>query len=237
MLVRYALRDVLSETELAFVRKSLETGFTVNKIEQDSNDLVIDISEEIDRSTIEKSLKTLVYIASTIGKKTLFEHRPELRISEDPMPELIKSGDVKQVATGLFMFQGQFLKLLNYLNFHLREIALHKFDAVEQEYPVLWPIDLFKKLNYFKEFPQQAILTTAVKNTYNDKEAFAKQYDGVNDYDVVELNENLDDCKYGLQPAVCNTCYYALSGRNSMRILFIQPIIRCFAMNPHARTV
>ena len=119
--------------------------------------------------------------------------------------------EVKRIAKGIFMFQGNFLKIFQRVNNYVRDMAVQKHNAIEQEYPTLWPMELFKKVNYLKEFPHEVILTTTVKENYNDRKKFSEKYNNINDYEKVKITDDLDDCRYGLQPSVCNTCYYALS--------------------------
>ena len=55
------------------------------------------------------------------------------------------------------------------------------------------------------------ILATTVKDTFEDRGRFAHRYSQDQDYDAVRVQDGLADCQYGLQPAVCDVCYYTLS--------------------------
>lgn len=215
MILEHPIASPLNEEAQQFIHASLETSFNIQKLDFFDTKIVIDFSDEVSDEAFKKIIKNLVYISNSIGKNVLFESNINSIFSGDPMPHLLESKDVKVIARGIFMFQGVFLSIFESLNNHLKTIAVNKYDAIEQEYPTIWPVDLFKKLNYFKEFPQQTILTTTVKDNYSDRNDFVNKYNNTNDYDKVKITDHLDDCHYGLEPSVCNTCYYALSNEKN----------------------
>ena len=58
------------------------------------------------------------------------------------------------------------------------------------ENPVFWPIDLYKKINYFSEFPQQILLVTGLKRSskiYND---FSRTYLNKNKFQSIKIDNN-----------------------------------------------
>ena len=52
------------------------------------------------------------------------------------------------------------------INNYFYELAIKKFKAIDQENPVLWPIDLYKKIDYFSDFPQQILMISGLKKNY-----------------------------------------------------------------------
>ena len=211
MIFNYSLKTALEKEAQKFIYESLSNSFSIQNIDFTDINIHIQLQDALPEEELIKILKNLIYISSGIGKNILFENNSDLSMAEDPMPYLLSSNQVKEISKGIFMFQGVFLSIFSSLNNYLKNIAINKYRAIEQEYPTIWPIDLFKKINYLKEFPHQVILTTTVKDNYADKKAFAKKYNNVNEFSKVKINDNLDDCNYGLAPSVCNTCYYALS--------------------------
>ena len=215
MILNYPLNEALEKEAQNFIFDSLEVSFTIQKFEISVSNISIQIQDSLPEEELKKLIKNLIYISSSIGKNILFENNINLSLSEDPMPHLLNSNQVKDISRGIFMFQGVFLSIFSSLNQYLKDLAVNKFSAIEQEYPTIWPIDLFKKINYLKEFPHQTILTTTVKDNYKDRKSFANKYSNLNEYDKVKIDDNLDDCLYGLGPSVCNTCYYALSNEKT----------------------
>ena len=212
MNIEYELESSLETTVQKFIQGSVETSYNIRACEFLDTKIVLDIADDVSETEFRKFINNLLYISSSIGKKVLFENKIGSLCSEDPMPHLLESNEVKRIAKGIFMFQGNFLKIFQRINSYLKDVAVQEYDAIEQEYPTIWPVELFKKVDYFKEFPQQVILTTTVKENYNDWKEFSDKYKNMGDYEHVKIKDNLDDCRYGLGPSVCNTCYYALSG-------------------------
>ena len=212
MHIEYPLGSPLNEKVQRFIRESIETSYNVQNSSYFDSKIVIDLADEVPENEFKKFIKNLIYISSSIGKKVLYENDIDVICSEDPMPQLLESNEVKRISKGLFMFQGNFLKIFHKINDYLKNLAVEKYGAVEQEYPTIWPVKLFRKVNYFKEFPQHVMLATTVKENFNDLKEFSEKYKNTSDYEKIKLSDNLDDCTYGLEPSVCNTCYYALSG-------------------------
>ena len=211
MLIEYDLSSTLDKPVRRFVRESVETSYKISSIVFLETRIIFEIVDNISENNFKKFIKNLLYISSSIGKTLLFENKVNLSYSDDPISSLLESNDVKRVAKGLFMFQGDFLKIFQKINGYLKNLAISRYNAIEQEYPTIWPIDIFKKVEYFKEFPQFAMLITTVKESYNARKNFSELYNSTKDYEKVDIDQNLDDCKYGLEPSVCNTCYYLLS--------------------------
>ena len=76
----------------------------------------------------------------------------------------------------IFQFQGDFLKVFRATNNYFYELAIKKFRAIDQENPVLWPIDLYKKIDYFSDFPQQILMISGLKKNYQAYKRFSKKY-------------------------------------------------------------
>ena len=79
---------------------------------------------------------------------------------------------------------------------HLTDTLLHYFEDAS-DVPVLIAVS-----------PEILDATAEVLSSQSEK--YKKQ-------NSVELNESFDDCKYGLQPAVCDTCYYILKDKKDIQ--------------------
>lgn len=206
----YKLSADLDDKAKSFLVSSIERSYDTRDVAIADGTLTATFEEEVSQERFSELMTRLLYISRSINQDVLYENKVEHAYSENPMPHLLECGDVTKIADGLFLFQGMFWKVFQGLHEYVKVLA-KKYAAVEQEYPALWPVDLFKKINYFKEFPQQVILATTVKNSFEARTSFAERYAGDQDYETVSTAEHLADCAYGLQPAVCDVCYYALS--------------------------
>ena len=81
----------------------------------------------------------------------------------------------------------------------------------------MWPIDLFKKINYLNEFPQQSLLMVGLKKNHKNLNKFSIEYSSNKKFNNIKINNNFENAEYGLQPAVCDNCYYALSNMKSFK--------------------
>ena len=152
-----------------------------------------------------------------IIKKKIFNQIKKIKYKKDPLKELEKKKEITRISDKLFQFQGNFLKIFRGCNNYFYELAIKKFKAVDQENPVLWPIDLYKKINYLSEFPQQSLLVTGLKQNFLNYKKFSSKYGKNKHYNKVKINNQFEEAKYGLQPAVCDNCYYALSNLKSYK--------------------
>ncbi len=206
-----AIEAELTVEQREFLVKFLLDRFgSLDIIFRDGEIVVSDMGDE-DPEAFAKHLRRGLFISRSIDKDVLYESRPEIRFGKDPQPHLEEVGDVQAIADGFFLFQGQFLKVFQSINQKVRDFAT-ELGAIEQEYPTVWPVELYKKINYFYEFPQQVILCATLKDDHNCRSEFAEKYRKENDYTSVEIDELFEESVYGLESAVCDCCYYALSG-------------------------
>ena len=103
----------------------------------------------------------------------------------------------------------EIFKVFRATNNYFYELAIKKFRAIDQENPVLWPIDLYKKIDYFSDFPQQILMISGLKKL-SGLQPFSKKYKKSNNFKNIKIDKNFRNSEYGLQPAVCDNCYYAL---------------------------
>jgi hypothetical protein len=96
------------------------------------------------------------------------------------------------------------------MNHYFFELAVKKFKANDQENPVLWPVDLFKKIDYFHDFPQHIMMVNSLKKNFKNYELFSKKYTNKRKYKNIKIDKRFRNSSLGLQPAVCDNCYYAL---------------------------
>ena len=102
------------------------------------------------------------------------------------------------------------MRVFRSLNKYFYNLAIKKYDAIDQEHPVFWPVDLYKKIDYFSDFPQQTLLISGLKKNYENYKNFSKKYSKNKYFKTIKIDNKFSESKYGLQPAVCDNCYYAL---------------------------
>jgi hypothetical protein len=166
--------------------------------------------KKISSIQIKTFYKTLDVIKRLGENKLYYKSDKKIFYKKDPLPALEKKSDVKRLSDGLFQFQGTFLKVFRLLNNFFYNLAIKKYKAVDQENPILWPIDLFKKIDYFSEFPQQILMVSGLKKNSTIYKNFSKNYSVNKNFKEIKIGNYFENSKFGLQPAVCDNCYYAL---------------------------
>lgn len=212
----YSIGRKLSKDQIDYVEKSITSTFEISGFSCDGRQIALEHAHVQDGDRIRTALKRTVFIAKNINKDVVFENTGSGSNVDDPQPHLEAIRDVAKVAPGLFTLQGGFLKVFHAINRTVRGVA-ERLNAIEQEYPAVWPVRLFRKINYFAEFPHQVILCTPVKNDYASREEFARTYAADQEFTSVKMDRLMADAEFGLEAAVCDCCYYGLEGARDLR--------------------
>lgn len=207
----YPLPRELSAAEEEFISAALSRSLDIKQIDVAAMQFTVEVAHEIPEERFAEIMRNLVYVSGSISRKTLYENTPAHDYAASPMEKLLESGDVVRVDDGMFSFQGTFLRVLKACQQYALEVA-QRHNAVEQDHPVLWPVDLYQKINYFSEFPQQVILCAPVENEFTARDQFAQQYSKEQSYNQVSMKTHFSGATYGLQCAVCDICYYNMRG-------------------------
>jgi|GEM_PF-347653 len=211
----FILQNNLSDEIKQFIIDSIERSYNLNSIDILNNKLKISFKDEVNDDDFKEVLNKMLFISKNINKDLIFKNEINHSYNENPMDYLIESNNVVKIMNGIYLYQHDFLKIFNYFNDYFKKLA-EKYNAIEQEYPPIWPVDLYKKINYFKEFPQQVILAAKIKKNNKNISEFSEKYDNNNDFDKVEIDDNLDSIDYGLHSSVCDNCYYILRNRDDI---------------------
>ena len=174
-------------------------------------------NKKISNNQLKSVFEALEIFQRIEERKIIYQKNKDISFKKNPLPFLENINEIKRIDNRLFQFQGNFLKIFRKINKYFYNIALKKYNATDQENPVFWPIDLYKKINYFSEFPQQILLVTGLKRSskiYND---FSRTYLNKNKFQSIKIDNNFTNSHYGLQPAVCDNCYYALKNINKFK--------------------
>lgn len=150
-------------------------------------------------------------------KKIFYRSNNKIFYHKDPLPALEKKFEVRRINGGLFQFHGNFLKVFRSVNNYFYNLAIKKYNATDQENPVLWPVDLYRKIDYFSEFPHQILMVSGLKKNTKIYKKFSNAYSKNKNYAEIKIGSNFENSKFGLQPAVCDNCYYALKNINKFK--------------------
>ena len=209
--LKYELTESLSDSAREYIDETLRRSFATEQVEITESSIEVHANGDSSQERFADVVGNLIYVSRSLNRKVLYESNERHRYSDNPMEPLLESRDVIRTADGMFSFQGEFWRVLKSLKRHVFEIS-EKHAAVEQEYPVLWPVDLYKKINYFREFPQQIIMASPLEGDFGTRDGFAVKYSKDEDYEAVSMQDGFAPSTYGLQCAVCDTCYYNLRG-------------------------
>lgn len=211
------LNEKLSNNQIEFVKNSCLDSYPNHKIFIKQNAALIK-NPNRDKKEIINSIKKLIFISKRIGEnKIIFNQIRKIKFNKDPLKYLEKNDEIKRISNDLFQFQGSFLKNFRIINEYFFKLAVNKYNAVDQENPILWPIDLYKKIDYLSEFPQQSLFVVGLKKNNKNLDSFSKKYSSKNNFKEIEIDNHLEKARYGLQPAVCDNCYYALSNLSLLK--------------------
>ena len=220
MLCQYDCKRDIGSTSLEYINSALRRSFNCKSVELRGQILMVDLVEDVSQEKFSEIIQNLLFVSKNLERKTTYSNKVSHPYSGNPMLALLESGDVIQTGPGIFSFQGAFLNVLKSCERYFESVAT-RLQAVEQRYPTLWPVDLYKKINYFSEFPQQIILSAALENDYSSRENFAKKYHKDEQYSSVNMEQDFAHSHFGMQCAVCDTCYYNIRGsRNYPNSLF-----------------
>lgn len=214
--LHYELHPLPSADQLQFIEGALRTSFKIEGFAVGSAGIVIAHGDQESAEAIRAMTRRFVFISKNINKDLVFRNDAPIRFEGDPQPALEAVGDVIPIQPGFYTLQGDFLRVFHAINQLVLKMA-HDVGAVEQENPAVWPVRLFKMIDYFHEFPQQMILCAPVKDDFNSRSLFSKLYAKDKDFESVPMNEHMADATYGLQPAVCDCSYYTLEGSRAHR--------------------
>ena len=209
----------INDDQKNFIHDTILTSFPQIKLIIEKDCIKITNFKKNEILHIKKSVKSALFVSRGIQKrKIIFKQNNSIRFDKDPLNILRKKKEVVNISSNLYQFQGQFLKIFRGCNKYFFDLAIKKYKAIDQENPLLWPIDLYKKINYLSEFPQQSLFMVGIKKNFRNYNDFSKKYSKNKKYKTVKIEKKFfKESEYGLQPAVCDNCYYALSNTTDLK--------------------
>ena len=123
--------------------------------------------------------------------------------------QLVEERQVRELAPGAFSYAGIFLKVYEYFDKKIKEYGKQTFiDAIEEVYPVLFPVEEYIKGRYFENFPHHMMFQTKLNNRMETYEKFMRQKGTCNCMD--EIFADSPSPKNVLRHATCAPVYPSL---------------------------
>ncbi len=150
-----------------------------------------------DMKRTQKRLRRSIHLENTVE---------EIRI-RDIDADLLASQDLHPVGDGLTVLRGDLLRLFRWFERRFRALAAD-FQAEEQHYPVLVPLEVLTELGYLDHFPQHVTFCSHLRGSLPVLETMAS--DAREGYLSEQLPGKLRQPRHVLTPAVCMPCYRML---------------------------
>ncbi len=186
----YSSKKSLNLKQKEFILTSLNNSFPKQSFFFSKNKLFSKNNKNI--SNLKKSFIKLLKIAENDNKKIIFIQKNSKKFKKNPLPVLQKTKQVIKISDGIFQFQGEFLKIFRSINKYFYNLAINKYQAVDQENPILWPVDLYKKIDYFNDFPQQIMMVSSLKKNFKNYSSFSKKYQQKKNLGILMSTNNFE---------------------------------------------
>lgn len=219
----FSLPDDITEYAVEYVKEQLSRSFSVEEVTYIAKRSQLDVIQkgEVSFEVLRNSIDAYVTVGSKITKNVVYQNDGSKLFDEDPQPLLEAKKEVIPYGEGLFSFQGEFATVMSAIESWMLNKAIG-LSALPQDHPSVWPIDLYRKIDYFKEYPHHAMLMTSVKEDYETRLEFAKKYGARKTFDSIKLDQNeFTDIRFGAPNACCDCCYYSLSDSDMQENLLL----------------
>jgi len=206
----HLIREV--ESKLAYLDETVKVG----KVSPEGGRIQLDLKQSLVELEITALKKKVVRLVDSMIRDT---YEPKVKILEDhlergvkfkddPMPGLVKKGEVFKEGEGVFSLGPLLTHLINYFERKFLSVA-SDFGASPYRFPALIPAAFLEKVNYFKAFPHSLSFATHLRSDLDVIEDFSQNAnceDGGLSTDLHSFAkiQNL------LSPAVCYHLYFFL---------------------------
>ncbi len=183
------------------------------EFEFQTDGLTLTLSDEGDAEVIKRDAVELMQRCSDASKRTVDEvleaEEFDINPPEDPLGELVESGQVHFNGDGLPVLEGNFLRLFRALD---REIVQYadSIGCKEQEYGTTVRTNWLLKNGYLKSFPQHAMMVGTIHRDFESLNAIADNPDDYAEFDSV--SPLISDFENTLSPTVCYHCFERHAG-------------------------
>lgn len=201
--------DINEEVNVGELRKAI-TFVSEDILSYDigENSIILDVKDDADKNEIEESFRNVIKKYKKVNKsvkdKVLFvNNRNEQRYFEnilDNEESFLNMGD------GLVQLRGKALFLYDFFDNDFLNIGID-MGAVIKRYPILLPIEEYRKTGYLHNSPQYAIFCSSLHENFNELEML-ESYIDKNDTKELMNNPNL-----ALSPAACFHAYFEVKNQ------------------------
>jgi seryl-tRNA synthetase len=129
----------------------------------------------------------------------------------DPMPELVRRGEISQEAQGIFSLGPLLARLVDYFESRFIELA-QSFAAAPYRFPTLIPARFMERVNYFHAFPHSLTFVTHLREDLDAIDHFA-QHAACDENGLNTPPDSFAAVRTLLSPAVCYHLYFALADK------------------------
>jgi seryl-tRNA synthetase len=183
----------------------------------DDETIIIDLHAKVEKNNLLTIEAKVQRVAEEMAKGAV---APKVEILEDesqravpfnldPMPELLKRGEVSEEHTGIFTFGPLMARLINVFESQYLALA-DEFDASPYRFPTLISAEKLGRVQYFRAFPHSLTFATHLREDLDLIDDFSKQ----TEYEEAGLNtppNSFSRIQALLSPAVCYHLYFALA--------------------------
>lgn len=129
----------------------------------------------------------------------------------DPMPELIRLGEVSQENPGVFSLGPLVVRLIEYFEDQFLALA-DSFQAAPYRFPTMIPASYLGRVNYFRAFPHSLTFATHLRSDLDVIDQFA-QHAACDGDELHSPPTSFAAVQNLLSPAVCYHLYFALADK------------------------
>lgn len=210
------LKRVSNENRQFFYEMLSYVSPKIQEIVKNENVILIEVKAE-DISEVKKKIESLYNMIESgkitgkeVSVKIIQDNSNEDPINTKPIyKDLLRNGDVVEISKGVYAYSNLFLKIFRYFDKKIEEYGKEKFESIiEYQFPVLHPIEKYKKGGYFENFPHYIMFETTLNNDINVLERFSRE--GMKDDKI------FDELKipiHVLRHAACVPIYEILAGK------------------------
>jgi hypothetical protein len=164
---------------------------------------------EIERKThqviskvVENDFKPRIKVLEDyLGRATPFQ--------DDPMAELLESGEIRQEQTGVYAFGPLLTGLIDFFESQFLQLADH-FNARPYRFPTLIPASDLERVNYFRAFPHSLSFATHLRSDLDVIDEFS-QHACTDEHGLNTGMDSFARIQTLLSPAVCYHLYFMLA--------------------------
>jgi len=153
-------------------------------------------------------------------EEVIFENKLNLNFTSNI--DILKSNLIYKYDDGVLSFRNEAQKLYSCISKLFRESALN-LNCEERMYPILLPLNFFKRTNYLKTSPQHLIFCCDVIEGFDHLNSlFAHLNEN-------RLKENISNPKFALSPSACFHVYIEYEGKilsSNIALTFEQKVFR-----------